>query len=134
MGDEQNKFKAREVGFCDLHPDRAQAHSASLILSGIEGMDSIQLISNNLLHVRYDIRAISLQMIEEGLTELGYHLDNSLLVRLKRSLFYYTEEIERENLGVSQTSGVTPQVFIHRYQKISHGCRDHRPEYWRNYL
>jgi len=87
-----------------------------------------------MLHVRYDVRIITLQMIEEGLTELGYHLDNSLLVRLKRALFYYTEEIERENLGVAKSSGVTPQVFIHRYQKICHGCRDHRPEYWRNYL
>ncbi len=134
MDDEENRIKVREVGFCEIHPDRTQAHTASLVLAGIEELNSIQLISSNLLHVHYDIRAITLQMIEEGLTELGYHLDNSLLVRLKRSLFYYTEEIERENLGISQTSGVTPQVFIQRYRNISHGCRDHRPEYWRSYL
>lgn len=134
MVDEGNQLKAREVGFCALHPEEAQAHSASLVLQGIDGVDSIQLITEQMLHVQYDIRMITLQMIEEGLTELGYHLDNSLLVRLKRALFYYTEEIERENLGISQASGVTPQVFIHRYQKIRHGCRDQRPEYWRNYL
>lgn len=134
MVDQENQLKAREISFCSLHPDKAQAHSASLVLQGIEGVDSIHLISAQMLYVHYDIRMISLQMIEEGLTELGYHIDNSLLIRLKRALFYYTEEIERENLGISQSSGVTPQVFIHRYQKIRHGCRDQRPEYWRNYL
>jgi len=134
MIEDENRIKAREIGFCELHPDRAQAHSASLVLSGIDGVETVQLISNHMLHVRYDIGKITLQMIEEGLVELGYHLDNTLLMRMKRSLFYYTEEIERNNLGMAQSSGVTPQVFIHRYQKIFHGCRDHRPEYWRNYL
>ena len=134
MVDEGNQLKAREISFCSLHPERSQAHSASFVLQGIEGVDSIKLISEHLLHVHYDIRVISLQMIEDGLVGLGYHLDNALLIRLKRSLFYYTEEIERENLGLSLSSGVTPQVFIHRYQKICHGCRDQRPEYWRNYL
>ncbi|MCW8888874.1 MAG: hypothetical protein OQK25_07420 [Gammaproteobacteria bacterium] len=112
----------------------AQAHSASLLLSGIDGVDSLRLISEHMLHIHYDVRIISLQMIEEGLVELGYHLDNSLLLRLKRSLFYYTEEIERDNLGVTASSAVTPKLFIQRYQKIQHGCRDQRPQYWRNYL
>ncbi|MCW8825701.1 MAG: hypothetical protein OQK78_04680 [Gammaproteobacteria bacterium] len=124
----------REICFCPLHPDLAQAHSAGLLLSGIDGVDSLRLISEHMLHIHYDVRIISLQMIEEGLVELGYHLDNSLLLRLKRSLFYYTEEIERDNLGVNASSGVTPQLFIQRYQKIQHGCRDQRPQYWRNYL
>jgi hypothetical protein len=26
------------------------------------------------------------------------------------------------------------QVFIKQYLKRSHGCRDERPEHWRNYL
>jgi len=128
------QLKIREISFCPLHPDLAQAHSASLLLSGIDGIDNLRLLSEHMLHIHYDVTIITLQMIEEGLIELGYHLDNSLLVRLKRSLFYYTEEIERENLGLHPSPGVTPQLFIQRYQKIRHGCRDHRPEYWRNYL
>jgi hypothetical protein len=128
------QLKIRELSFCPLHPDLAQAHSASLLLSGIDGVNSLNLISEHMLHIHYDVTIITLQMIEEGLTELGYHLDNSLLIRLKRALFYYTEEIERENLGLTSVSGVTPQLFIQRYQKLRHGCQDSRPEYWRNYL
>ncbi len=134
MVDDENELKAREISFCVLHPDKSQAHSASLVLDGIDGLDTIRLLSDHTLHVRYDIKIITLQMIEEGLVESGYHLGNSLLIRLKRALFYYTEEIERENLGLSSASGVTPQVFINSYRKICHGCRDQRPEYWRNYL
>ena len=134
MDSDDTQLKFREIGFSSLHPDLAQAQSASLLLSGIDGVQSLTILTEHLLHVHYDIEVISLQMIEEGLIELGYHLDNTLLVRLKRSLFYYTEEIERENLGLNHASGVTPQLFIQRYQKIRHGCRDHRPEYWRNYL
>ena len=126
--------KHREIRFCRLHPDNTQAHSASLILSNVEGIHRVQPVETHLLHVSYDISRITLNIIEEALGELGYHLDNSLMHKLKRALYYYTEETQRANLGLEGVCCRDKQMFINRYLRRRHGCRDERPEHWRNYL
>ncbi|MEN8170563.1 MAG: hypothetical protein ABFS08_10100 [Pseudomonadota bacterium] len=135
MGKETSELvKHREIRFCHLHPDTQQAHSASLLLSGVEGVHLLRPHDSYLLDVSYDITCLNLSLIEDVLIDLGYHLDNSLMVKLKRALYYYTEEIERANLGIDECGCADRQVFINRYQKLRHGCRDQRPEHWRNYL
>jgi hypothetical protein len=126
--------KHRDIRFCRLHPDKQQAHSASLVLSDVEGIERLRPNGSNLLHVSYDITSLSLCLIEDVLVDLGFHLDNSLTVKLKRALYYYTEEVERANLGLDECGCADRQVFINRYLKLRHGCRDERPEHWRNYL
>jgi hypothetical protein len=131
--DNELLVRHREIRFCRLHPDKTQAHSASLMLSDVEGIHHVQPVDPHLLHIRYDISFITLNIIEEALVELGYHLDNSLMHKLKRALYYYTEETQRANLGM-EGSCCAKQMFINRYLRRSHGCRDERPEHWRNYL
>ena len=127
-------LKHREIHFCRLHPDEQQAQSASLMLSDVEGIHLLRPHNAYLLQVSYDITLLNLNLIEDVLIDLGYHLDNSLLVKLKRALYYYTEEVERANLGIDECGCADRQVFINRYSKLRHGCRDERPEHWRNYL
>ena len=126
--------KHREIRFCRLHSDTTQAHSASLILSDVEGIHRVQPVEPHLLHISYDLSRITLNIIEEALEELGYHLDNSLMHKLKRALYAYTEETQRANLGLEDTCCADKQMFINRYLRRRHGCRDERPEHWRNYL
>jgi hypothetical protein len=123
----------RHIRFSRLHPDKQQAHSASLVLSDLEGIQLLRPLDTHLLQVSYDLSSLSLCLIEDVLRDLGFHLDNSLMVKLKRALHYYTEEVERANLGIEECGCAGRQVFISRYQKLRHGCRDERPEHWRNY-
>lgn len=127
--------KHREIHFCPLHPDPRQAQSVMLALAGVDGIEHLQLIDNHHLQVSYDIRKLTLEMIETALTEAGYHLDNSLLHKLRRALYYYTEAVQRENLGCHRgESNCTARIFIEQYARQPHGCRDTRPEHWRRYL
>ncbi len=126
--------KHREIRFCRLHPDTQQAHTASLMLSDVEGVQLLRPRDSYLLHISYEITALNLKLIEDVLIDLGFHLDNSLIVKLKRALYYYTEEVERANLGIDECGFADRQVFINRYLKLRHGCRDERPEHWRGYL
>ncbi len=128
------RIKHREIRFCQLHPDSQQAHSASLMLSDVEGIHLLRPHDAYLLHISYDITLLHLNLIEDVLIDLGFHLDNSLIVKLMRALYYYTEEVERANLGIEDCGCADRQVFINRYLKLRHGCRDARPEHWRNYL
>ena len=78
---------------------------------------------------------LTLEEIEEAITEIGLHIDDGLLFRIRRALHYYSEETQRANLGCSRgESNCTTKVFAVRYRALDHGCRDHRPEHWRRYL
>jgi len=126
-------IKHREIAFCTLHADHEQAKSAMLLFSDVEGIINLQLTASHRLHVSYDIRLMSLIVLEEALIDLGFHLDGSLLYKLKRALYYYTEEVQRENIGCPKGQ-CHRNIFINRYQRLQHGCRDDRPEHWRKYL
>ena len=126
-------IKHREIAFCSLHADPDQAKSAVLFFSDIEGISHLELIETHRLRISYDIRILTLQLLEEALVELGFHLDNSLLHKLKRALYYYTEENQQENLGCNNGQ-CTRDIFVSRYDRLQHGCRDDRPDYWRKYL
>ncbi len=97
------------------------------------GVQESSVLTDHQLQVGYDLTHVSLQQIESSLQDQGFHLDNSLLCKLKRALYYYTEENERINRGLQGPEANT-QVYVNRYQRLPHGCRDERPEHWRNYL
>lgn len=127
--------KQRDVMFNPLHEDENQAKTASEMLIDLEGIEFAKVINETHLIVRYDLLHFTLDDIEELLATVGFHLDNSLLVKLKRALYRYTENTERANLGCTEgQANCTREVFINRYQQLPHGCRDKRPDHWRDYL
>jgi hypothetical protein len=127
-------IKRRQIRFCPLHPEPNQAQCAAALLNGAAGIDEAVDTDRCCLDVTYDLRLVTLQTIEEVLLELGFHLDNSLLCKLRRAFFHYTEETQRVNLGHTQEIKSTRDVFVSRYHKLPHGCRDKRPAHWREYL
>ncbi|GAB4346732.1 MAG: hypothetical protein Kow006_05670 [Gammaproteobacteria bacterium] len=127
--------KIREICFCRLHPDDDQALTALQLLSGMDEVDAVRRLSDHCIEVEYRLRHVRLKMLEEFLVRAGFHLDNSLMTRLKRALWHYTEQVEYDNLQLpSHTYLDTTEVFINRYRHLRHGCRDDRPEHWRKYL
>lgn len=135
--DNPDQIKHREIWFRDPHPDTHQAHSAMLLLADVPGVLHIDRPDpeHNGLAITYDLAQIDLQLIEQLLLELGFHLDNSLMSKLKRALYYYTEQTERENLGTNRAQDHnTRDIFMRCYRCRRHGCRDERPEHWRQYL
>jgi hypothetical protein len=130
-----DRIKSRDIPFQEIHPDPHQAATAASFLGNVDGILHLEPSSPILLRVRYDVLITSLQEIEDALTELGLHLDNRLIHRVKRALYYYTEETLRANCGCPHgESTCTKKVFAKRYELIEHGCRDQRPEHWRRYL
>jgi hypothetical protein len=108
-----------------------------LVLVDIDGIVRVTVPhrTRNAIHVSYDLNHISLNVIEGLLSELGFHLDNSLMAKLKRALCYYTEENELQALGLpTGQDQSTREIFMRCYQCHSHGCRDGRPQHWRKYL
>lgn len=133
--EESDIRKEREICFREPHSDPDQARSAMLLLGGVTGILDLSPLSKTCLRVRYDLTQITLEEIEQALAEVGFHLDSSLIAKLRRSLWYYAEETHRANLGCEQgSSNCTRNIFVNRYHAREHGCRDERPQHWRKYL
>ncbi len=132
---DDERIKRRDIVFQRVHPNPNQAQTAAAFLAGVDGILQTEPASPWLLYVTYDVLRISLQEIEEALTELGLHLDRNLFNRLKRALHHYTEETVRANSAMTlDGQTLTQKLFAKRYELIEHGCRDERPEHWRRYL
>lgn len=128
-------IKHRDILFSELHAeDEVPARTAMLLLADVAGILNLQPLSDVRLQVSYDLRMISLHAIETALIEVGFHLDNNLLSKLRRALYHYTEETQCLNMGCIYDSKTTRDIFIDRYQRLQHGCRDERPVCWRKYL
>jgi hypothetical protein len=130
-----DRIKSREIPFQEIHPDPHQAGTAARFLKDADGILETDPAAPTILRVSYDVLVTTLEEIEDALTELGLHLDNRLMHRVRRALYYYTEETLRANCGCPRGErNCTKKVFAKRYELIEHGCRDERPEHWRRYL
>jgi hypothetical protein len=130
-----DRYKHRQIPFNALYPDGNQVQRAALFLSDVPGVLKAEPAADLLLSVSYDLLEITLEDIEGALKELGLHLDNNLMHRIRRALCHYTEETFRANLGCARgESNCTKKVFAKRYETLNHTLRDRRPEHWRRYL
>ena len=127
------KQKRRSIRLTEPDQDPDYAESAAELLRNVRGVLYVRVAKSDRLLVSYNVREITLQVIEALLTEFGYTLRTSLVCRLMRGLCYYVEDIECSNCKHDQAD-CTRDAFITRYLRRPHGCRDHRSEYLRRNL
>lgn len=127
------KLKHRSIWLCGPDQDPDFANSAAALLRDVRGVMRVRIARRNRLIVSYNVRQITLQIIEALLAEFGYTLHTSLFCRLMRSTCYYIEDIECSSSKHDQAD-CTRDAFITRYLRRPHGCRDQRPDYLRRYL
>lgn len=131
------KQKSREIQLRGPTDPSLNADGAMFLLAGNSGINDTIKHDEMRFSVSYDLTVISLEHIELALAEVGFHLDNSLLNKIKRAIYYFTEDNQRRNLGLSKltrSEGRSFKVFAARYRQLSHGCQDTRPEHLRRYL
>jgi hypothetical protein len=133
-------IKHRDIHFCPLHADSNQAHSAVLIINDLGGVLMSHALNNHHIKIIYNLEQITLEAIENILQNTGFHLDNSVLAKIKRSIVFYCEEASRENtknqrlIQVAQSKHKSDIVYLRPKKKKLCDCRDHRPESWRHYF
>ena len=123
--------KNREIVFHALPVGQA-AHALSL-LRGLEGLEVVAGEHANHLWVRYHVCEYTLEGLETALSSQGFHLDNSLLCKLKRALAYFCENVQRGNVEANVPDIKSKQAFMKVYEHHLHGDRDETPEEWRDY-
>jgi hypothetical protein len=128
MAKSEDTLKTRKLYF-SKHHHHGQAKDAMALLKDVNSIEKLSLHSPTRIAITYDIRKLSLQMIEAALIKVGFTLDNGLLQRFKRSLCAYCEDAERERLGVN-LEGNPHQDPLQLSEKLA---QDPRPNDWRHY-
>lgn len=124
-------FKTRQIVFSELPP--RQAIEAAVLLEGLPHLDLLQVLDDRTLLVRYELPHYTLERIERALAAEGFHLDNSLLTKLKRALAYYCEAIQCQNLEPPPRDRLSKEIFARAWSHHPHGDHDDTPEEWRHY-
>ncbi len=124
-------FKTRQLVFNRIPP--GQADEAAALLEGLPHLVVLGKPDARTLLVRYEIPNYTLERVERALAAEGFHLDNSILTKIRRALIYYCEAIECENLAPPPRDRLSKQIFAEAYAHHPHGDRDDTPEEWRSY-
>jgi hypothetical protein len=127
------KLKQRTIRIEGNTRDPDITEAAAALLRDVRGVLRVRIAAPGKLVVSYNVRRITMQVIEALLTEFGYRLRTSLFCRVMRGMCYYLEDIECSSCKHDQAD-CTREAFINRYLERPHGCQDHRPEYLRRYL
>jgi hypothetical protein len=122
--------KSRELFF---HPlPLGQLPLALDLLKQLPGLEARPLGSLS-LQIEYCITDHCLEDIETLLWSQGFHLEGTLLIRIKRNLVYYCERVQRENLGKPAPRTKNYPAHIEAWTKRPHGDHDATPSEWRQY-
>ncbi|MHB1231107.1 MAG: hypothetical protein ACYCZQ_00790 [Burkholderiales bacterium] len=123
--------RTRQLSFSRLPPGQAKA--ALLLLHDLPHLTVLGTAGDTGLMIRYELPYYTLEKIELALIDQGFHLDNSLINKLRRALFYYAENIQCQNLAQPAQRERTRRIFAQVYEHHSHGDHDDTPPEWREY-
>ena len=122
--------KLREIAFHLLPP--GQTERALDLLGGLPGL-RVERIGPKTLQVFYRITEYSLEELETLLADRGFHVESTLLIRVKRALVYYCEHVQRENLHKPEVQTKKYKPHMEAWEKQPHGDHDETPTEWRQY-
>ena len=123
--------RTRQIGFDRLPV--GQAKQASILLHDLPHLTVVGTIGDQGLLVKYELPYYTLEKIEAALVDQGFHLDNSLFQKLKRSLIHYFETMQCENLTQPHQVSRSRRIYAQVYQHHAHGDHDETPTEWREY-
>lgn len=112
-----------------------QAERAYQLLSGLPDFEVEYGSAPNTLRVSYNLHHYTLEGLENGLTEEGFHLDHSTLHSVGRKIIYYCEDTTCHNLDIpaQPVKMKEREVFVKAYDQEPHGDHDETPPELREY-
>jgi hypothetical protein len=133
MNDPAELNKRRDIVFSE--EPSGQVDRAYQLLAGLPRCKVEYGNIQNALRVSYNLRDYTLEGLENGLIEEGFHLDHGVLRTIERKVIYYCEDTICHNLDIPEhpTKQNESRVFTKAYDQEPHGDHDDTPPELRDY-
>jgi len=129
----EDAIKQRLICLRGPHQTEDQAPAAAKVLSDVTGVFKAEAISTNRVRLTYSLEYLTFDLIADLLQELGFHLDNSVISKIRRALFQYVETTALERLQESTQSQPHPSVAKKPAPSSSTRKETASGEYWQKY-
>jgi hypothetical protein len=123
--------RVRQLSFTPL--PTSQAKEALILLHDLPHLVVLGTVGDSGLLIRYELPFYTLEKIEIALIDQGFHLDNSLLHKLRRALIHYCENLHCQNMQQPEQRERARRIFAQVYENHAHGDHDDTPPEWRDY-
>jgi len=125
--------KEREIRFAAYPPGQVEQALRSLrMLKGLQVTPHSE--RPHCLVVSYSVLEFSLEVIEDALRDAGFHLENTLYMKLVRDVVYFCEETQRHNIeSPERLIKKSNEVYVKVYDHHLHGDHDDTPLEFREY-
>jgi len=123
--------RVRQLTFTSLPP--GQAKQAMELLHDLPHLEVLGTVGDTGLLIRYELPFYTLARIEIALIDQGFHLDNSLLQKLRRALTHYLENLCCQNLTQPGQLERSRRIYARVYEHHPHGDHDDTPPELREY-
>ena len=126
--DDTDHYRCRLISLRPSADESKQAEAACDVLAEVEGVLLAAPFDPCSIHLIYSLNQVSLELVTDLLDELGFEMDNSILVTLRKTIYQFLDANARDNMHLDVTSfqeetGETPEIphqSSERYWKDYH--------------
>lgn len=123
--------RTRQLSFTRL--PAGQAKEAFILLQDLPHLTVLSSVGDTGLIIHYELPLYTLERIEAALIDQGFHLENTLFIKLKRSLIHYVESVQCQNMSQPLQRERSQRIFAQVYEHHAHGDHDATPPELREY-
>jgi hypothetical protein len=101
--DDTDQYRCRLIYLKQTDDITKQAEAACEAVVGIEGIILAAPSDSHSVHLIYSLNNLSFELLTDLLNELGFELDNSILLGLRNTIFQFLETNVRDNMHIDVT-------------------------------
>ncbi len=125
--DDTDHYRCRLISLRPSADESKQAEAAREVLAEVEGRLLAGPFDRCSIHLIYARSQISLGLVTDLLDELGFEMDNSILVTVRKTIYQFLDANARDNMQVDVTSF---QEETDETPEIPHQSSE---KYWKDY-
>jgi hypothetical protein len=125
--EDTDHYRCRLIYLRESADQSKQAGVACDKLAGIEGILLAAPVDQHSIHLIYSLDHLSFELIIDLLNELGFEMDDSILLSLQKTIYQYLDTNARENMHVDVSQF---EEEPHETPEIPHESSD---KYWEDY-
>ena len=125
--DNTDHYRCRLISLRQSADESKQAEAACDALAEVEGILLAAPFDPCSIHLIYSLNQVSLELVTDLLDELGFEMDNSILVTVRKTIYQFLDANARDNMQVDVTS------FLEETDETPEIPHQSSEKYWKDY-